>query len=230
MQQRFIINGRFLVDPTTNLLIDHEDGSANRLEDRLVQVLCILTAASGRTVLREDLVKEVWQNYGGGDEGLTQAISALRKALKDKDKMIIQTVPKKGYLYAGTTTTMSQMFSGPKRGKKTLVITMGIAALVLLFFLILPFLANTFKQSASTPPKMADNRLNVVADEKSGASGPNSVSCYDSKHNSYKWISNGDAQPELYMNNVRLPIGQWESHMTVVTFLKRKLQEKIHRR
>jgi DNA-binding winged helix-turn-helix (wHTH) protein len=226
MEQCFIINGRFLVDTTTNILTDRENGSTNRLEARLVQVLCILTEAAGRTVLREQLVEKVWQNYGGGDEGLTQAISALRKAFKDQDKMIIQTVPKKGYLYTGTTTAMLQVTSRPKTNKKNIAVTVGIAAVFMLFFLIIPTLLNTFKQTASTPQKVANNQLSIIADEKPEAYGLNSVTCYDSNHNSYKWISNGDAQPEFYINNVRVPIGEWESHMTVITYLKHKLQEK----
>jgi hypothetical protein len=49
-------------------------------------------------ITRETLIKEVWNDYGGGDEGLNQAISFLRKLFGDTNKKIIETVPTKGYI------------------------------------------------------------------------------------------------------------------------------------
>lgn len=59
---------------------------------------CILTANQNQLVTREQLIKEVWNDYGGADEGLNQAISFIRKILVDNNKEIIETIPKKGYI------------------------------------------------------------------------------------------------------------------------------------
>jgi hypothetical protein len=53
------------------------------------------------------LIKEVWNNYGGSDEGLSQAISFLRKVLDDQKKHIIETVPTKGYLLKATISDVA---------------------------------------------------------------------------------------------------------------------------
>ena len=46
----------------------------------------------------EQLIKEVWNDYGGADEALNQAISFIRKVPVDNNKEIIETIPKKGYV------------------------------------------------------------------------------------------------------------------------------------
>jgi hypothetical protein len=42
--------------------------------------------------------REIWDDYGNADEGLTLAISHLRRQLQDDTKVLIETVPKKGYV------------------------------------------------------------------------------------------------------------------------------------
>jgi len=59
-----------------------------------MKLLCLLVSKSGSLVSREEIVEKIWNGYGGGDDGLTQAISFLRKILNDTHKMIIETVPK----------------------------------------------------------------------------------------------------------------------------------------
>ena len=91
----FYINGRYLVDPSSHVLMDEFTKNEIRLEPRIVEVLCMLAARPGVTITREEMVALVWKDYGGGDEGLTQAISTLRKLLSDADKALIRTIPKK---------------------------------------------------------------------------------------------------------------------------------------
>jgi DNA-binding winged helix-turn-helix (wHTH) protein len=69
-----------------------------------MKLLCLLTSHAGHLLSREDIYQEIWNNYGGAEEGLTQAISILRKALSDKGKKIIETVPKKGYILHAVVT------------------------------------------------------------------------------------------------------------------------------
>jgi DNA-binding winged helix-turn-helix (wHTH) protein len=100
----FALNNRFLVNPATGDLSDQQTGNDIRLEPRLLSVLCSLAANVNQLVTREQLIKEVWDNYGGADEGLNQAISFLRKALDDPAKKIIKTIPTKGYLLNAAIT------------------------------------------------------------------------------------------------------------------------------
>lgn len=100
----FVLNNRFLVNPVINNLSDKKTGKDVRLEPRLMNVLCFLAVNAGQLVSREQLIKEVWNNYGGADEGLNQAISFLRKLLDDPNKKIIETIPTKGYLLNATIT------------------------------------------------------------------------------------------------------------------------------
>jgi len=94
---RQVINDRFIIDIDRAEVTDRSTGGHIHLEPRFVQVLQMLMDQNGQTVARETLVEAVWGNYGGGDEGLTQAISHLRRHLDDPDRQLIQTIPKKGY-------------------------------------------------------------------------------------------------------------------------------------
>ena len=69
-----------------------------------MKLLCLLIHHADSVISREYIYQELWNNYGGADEGLTQAISFLRKALNNKDKKIIETIPKKGYILHGIPT------------------------------------------------------------------------------------------------------------------------------
>src|SRR5690242_21266964 len=96
--QEFFINNRFLINSALNQVQDVSGAGKTRLEPRVMQVLAILAANSEKIVTREELIKQVWNDYGGADEALTQAISVLRKVLDDPSKETIKTIPKKGYL------------------------------------------------------------------------------------------------------------------------------------
>jgi len=80
------------VDPTTNLLSGPK--GETRLEPRVMEILCQLAESAGNVVPREDMLDEY-----GSDEGITRAVSILRKAYKQigNDKPFIETIPKRGY-------------------------------------------------------------------------------------------------------------------------------------
>jgi DNA-binding winged helix-turn-helix (wHTH) protein len=98
MHEPFVLQQRFLVFPATNTVTDQSTGKEVRLEQRLVEVLCLLADTPNQLVTRETIIARVWNDYGGADEGLTQAISYLRKVLLDTQKEVIETIPKKGYI------------------------------------------------------------------------------------------------------------------------------------
>lgn len=81
-----------LADQTTNLLAGPK--GEIRLEPRVMEILCQLAESAGQVVLREDMLDEY-----GSDEGITRAISILRKAYKKvgSENKFIETIPKRGY-------------------------------------------------------------------------------------------------------------------------------------
>ena len=85
----FYINNRYFIDPSSNSLKVEATGKKRKMEPRIMEVLCMLAAKPGQTISREEMVSTIWKDYGGGDEGLTQAISTLRKLLSDQDKELI---------------------------------------------------------------------------------------------------------------------------------------------
>lgn len=128
----FIINGRFLVNVERNEIIDHTTGDKNRLEPRLMKLLNLLVTQQGNIVKREVIIKEIWDDYPGANEGLNQAISFLRKVLRDEHKVIIQTQPKTGYsLHALITPAKQKLPLVPKR-HLLFIIGAVISALLLL--------------------------------------------------------------------------------------------------
>jgi DNA-binding winged helix-turn-helix (wHTH) protein len=98
-QTEFVINDRFLVDVGRNELLDKTTNIKNRLEPRFMKLLHLLADHEGKIVRRELIIKEIWDDYPGANEGLNQAISFLRKLLADEQKSIIQTQPKTGYIF-----------------------------------------------------------------------------------------------------------------------------------
>ena len=96
-----LISGRFIIDSLRNEVTDKQTGKVNHVEPRLIKLLCLLVQYEGQPVSRKIIVKEIWDDYPGGDEGLNQAISVLRKLLDDDKKKIIETLPKIGYCFTG---------------------------------------------------------------------------------------------------------------------------------
>src|SRR5207248_1129688 len=53
---------------------------------------------------KDELVNAVWPNVIVSDDSLAQCVSELRHALKDPDRRIIKTVPRRGYLFAASVS------------------------------------------------------------------------------------------------------------------------------
>ncbi|PSW07502.1 winged helix-turn-helix domain-containing protein [Photobacterium lipolyticum] len=99
---KHLIGQRFLFDPYDNSLIDqHENNALTRLGSNESRALSLLIEEPGAIITRTRLHEYVWREQGFevDDSSLTQAISTLRKALKDSTKApgFIKTVPKRGY-------------------------------------------------------------------------------------------------------------------------------------
>lgn len=144
MDKSFFINNRFRIEPSLHLLDDLEAKSKIRLEPRLIKLLCLLCENEGKLLGRELLVREIWNDYGGGDEALTQGISILRKLLLDDRRTLIETIPKKGYVMHASITgdivarIVQKNNTTTRRSGYRWVAIIAFAVLGLLLFLLTP--------------------------------------------------------------------------------------------
>ena len=92
------------------------DGRPVRLRGKVFDTLCVLVSRPGRLVGKDDLMAAVWPDTVVEENNLAHNINALRKALGDG--ALIETVPGKGYRFAGTAclaapTTASRALETP---------------------------------------------------------------------------------------------------------------------
>ncbi len=99
---KFILADRFTFDSVSNSLIDKNfEDEFIRLGSNESRILLMLSLRPNEVITRDELYDFVWREQGFevDDSSLTQAISTLRKQLKDSTKspQFIKTVPKRGY-------------------------------------------------------------------------------------------------------------------------------------
>ena len=78
------------------------DGEPLFLRAQSAHVLRILAARRGALVSREEIVGEVWRDLAVTDDSLTQCIADIRRTIGDRDREVLQTVPKRGFILWGT--------------------------------------------------------------------------------------------------------------------------------
>lgn len=85
------------IDPQSGR-IDFENESVE-IEPRVMAVLIELASQPGATVRRDHLIETIWRGAPGAEQSLNNAVSLLRRALRDTDneRRIIKTIPKHGY-------------------------------------------------------------------------------------------------------------------------------------
>ncbi|MGD8122016.1 winged helix-turn-helix domain-containing protein [Vibrio sp. TRT 2004] len=114
---KFNLANRFTFDPNTNSLTDKEcENELIRLGSNESRILLLLCEKPSEIVSRNDLHDFVWRKQGFevDDSSLTQAISTLRKLLKDSTKspMFVKTVPKRGYQLICSVERTTPLMSG----------------------------------------------------------------------------------------------------------------------
>jgi TolB-like protein/DNA-binding winged helix-turn-helix (wHTH) protein/Tfp pilus assembly protein PilF len=91
--------GPFRLDPAERSLL--RDGKAVPLTPKTFDLLLLLVQNRGHLLKKDDLIERVWPNTFVEEANLAQNVSALRKALDDKNggAQYIETVPKGGYRF-----------------------------------------------------------------------------------------------------------------------------------
>jgi DNA-binding winged helix-turn-helix (wHTH) protein len=224
--ESFYINNRFFTNPATNIIKEIKGTNETRLEPRLMLLLCILSKNEGKVVSREFLIKEIWNDYGGADEGLTQAISFLRKVIGDQNKEIIETVPKKGYiLHAIISKNINEEEIKMEKMKrpfyKYLIATVVLVVLVSSYFTLKkPFSKNNVQPLQVTLPADTNENKDKSVPFPDLSKGEeenylNTILTTDANGIKYKLVMIGDRRPKFYVND-KLVTGEMIEKYTVL--------------
>ncbi|MHA2741462.1 winged helix-turn-helix domain-containing protein [Vibrio harveyi] len=113
---KFLLAQRFVFDPNSNSLADQQNGNeVVRLGSNESRILLMLAERPNEVLTRNELHEFVWREQGFevDDSSLTQAISTLRKMLKDSTKSpeFVKTVPKRGYQLICSVERLSPLSS-----------------------------------------------------------------------------------------------------------------------
>jgi TolB-like protein/DNA-binding winged helix-turn-helix (wHTH) protein len=90
--------GRFVVDRRSACL--RCDGAVLSLRPKSFDVLVYLVQHPGRLVPKSELIDSVWQNVNVTENSLVQCIKEIRQVLGDDSQTQVETVSKRGYLFA----------------------------------------------------------------------------------------------------------------------------------
>jgi TolB-like protein/Flp pilus assembly protein TadD len=95
--------GRFRLDLVRRELL--RDGAPVQLGSRAFDLLCVLAAANGKVVGKDELMTRVWPGVVVEENNIQVHVSALRKALDDGKggETYLMTVPGRGYRLVGLT-------------------------------------------------------------------------------------------------------------------------------
>ena len=86
---------------TENERLIGSNGDGILLRSQSAQVLSILAKNLGKVVRRDDLFTQVWADVAVTDDSLTQCIADIRRAIGDRDRKVLRTLPKRGYVLTG---------------------------------------------------------------------------------------------------------------------------------
>ena len=75
------------------------------LRRKSFDLLRLFVVNAGRVLDRDTLNHAVWPGVIVTDDGVTQCVREIRRALGDDAQRIIRTVPRRGYIFAATVTT-----------------------------------------------------------------------------------------------------------------------------
>lgn len=88
--------GDFTLDLQTGALL--RSGKQIKLRPKAFDVLHYLLENAGRAVSKNELIEAIWRDIHVTDDALVQCIRDARTALSDKERQIIKTVARRGYL------------------------------------------------------------------------------------------------------------------------------------
>lgn len=112
--ERFYEFGDFRVDIAARRLY-RTDGELLRVSPRLFDTLLYLIEHRERLIDKDELISAIWPNRVVEENNLNQTISALRRALGNRDGQRILTVPGRGFRFIDVAQHLNEGSSGPAR-------------------------------------------------------------------------------------------------------------------
>jgi adenylate cyclase len=82
--------------------------SVIELRPKSFDVLCYLVENTDRLVTKDEIARAVWRKVVVTDESLLRCISDVRRALGDAEQRIIQTIPRRGYIFAAKVSDLAR--------------------------------------------------------------------------------------------------------------------------
>lgn len=116
-----VVTFRGFVFLTRSSQLRTAEGKAIDLRSQSTEVLSLLATRPGEIVSKETLMQAVWPDTFVTDDSLTQCIADIRRALKDGEHVIVETIPKRGYrLNADRVETVAPMSKDDAAGNEAL--------------------------------------------------------------------------------------------------------------
>ena len=94
----------FVLDLARGALL-RTTGEEIPLRRKSFELLRLLVKNAGRLLDRDTINQAIWPDVTVGDDGITQCIGDIRRALGDDAQHILKTVPRRGYLMASEVAT-----------------------------------------------------------------------------------------------------------------------------
>jgi adenylate cyclase len=96
---------RFTLDRARSQL--RVDDSVIELRPKSFDVLCYLVENTDRLVTKDEIARAVWRKVIVTDESLLRCISDVRRALGDAGQRIVQTIPRRGYIFTAQVSDLA---------------------------------------------------------------------------------------------------------------------------
>lgn len=152
--------GEWIVRPSFNSLASN--GTVERLEPQVMNVLNFLAANSGRVVSRDDLIEACWGGMAVTDDAVTRCISRLRSVFRSTGgHPSIETIPKRGYCLVSRAERDALPLDTPAarpRGRNRVLAALAAAAAAIgaAFLLLTDAAAPPAEYKAEPRPLTAD--------------------------------------------------------------------------
>ncbi len=86
-----------------------ENGASVHIRAKALDLLCLLARHKDSVVSRDAVFNEIWPERVVTDDSIFQCVNVIRKVLKDHDRSLIETIPKRGYRLNSTATARLQI-------------------------------------------------------------------------------------------------------------------------
>jgi DNA-binding winged helix-turn-helix (wHTH) protein/TolB-like protein/Flp pilus assembly protein TadD len=173
--------GPFRLDPVERLL--YRDGEVVPLTAKIFDILLVFVRNSGRTLDKEEMMREVWPDQFVEEGNLTRNVSTLRKALGESrdDHRYVVTIPGRGYRFVADVKEAQAEDAKPsgaegdrsdvRRPARRTAVRLLVACVALAALAAAGFYARRPVRSIATENEMTVSSIAVLPFKQLGAEG-----------------------------------------------------------